>query len=218
MSQAGILRITSGSLPPDVPTTFVTDSGNAVPVANILNVLGGEGIDTSGAGNTVTISGEDATAGANAGLSNKGIASFDSASFSVTSGFVQLIGSGTNIASINVDAATAPGTDPVLPNGSGQVTITGAQVASGVIGANVIRTDSLAANTMTIEVQRSTSAASTTLASNGVCHFNSAQFSVDANGFVSAAGAVPIQFSGDTGTAIPAAGNINILGGKIYNW
>jgi hypothetical protein len=38
-----------------VPTTFVTDSGNAVPALNILNVLGGTGITTSGAGNTITI-------------------------------------------------------------------------------------------------------------------------------------------------------------------
>ena len=145
MSQAGILNISSGSLPPSVPTSFVTDAGVAIPVANILNVLGGEGIDTSGAGNTVTISGEDATAAATAGAANKGIASFDSASFTVTGGFVQLIGGGSAISSVNVDAATAPGTDPVVPTVGGQITITGGQVAPGTIGANVIRTNSLAA-------------------------------------------------------------------------
>jgi hypothetical protein len=35
--------------------TFVTDAGNAVPAAGILNVLGSHGINTAGAGNTVTI-------------------------------------------------------------------------------------------------------------------------------------------------------------------
>jgi hypothetical protein len=40
---------------PSIPTSFVTDSGTAIPAANILNVIGGTGINTSGAGNTVTI-------------------------------------------------------------------------------------------------------------------------------------------------------------------
>lgn len=53
---------TSGNLPPDVPTTFVEDIGNATPAANILNVLGEDtiadndnGIRTTGSGNTVTV-------------------------------------------------------------------------------------------------------------------------------------------------------------------
>lgn len=215
MSQAGLLNVSTSSLPPSVPTSFTTDSGVAVPVANNLNIVGGEGIDTSGAGATVTISGEDATAGINAGAANKGIASFDSAMFTVTAGFVQLAGGGIGLDAINVDAATAPGTDPVVPDGAGQVTITGAQVANGVVGTNVIRTDSLAANSLTIEVQRSTSSAGSVVANNGVSHFDSSKFTVDSNGFVSTSGTgIGQTITGDSGGALsPTSGNWNILGG-----
>lgn len=35
-----------GTVPPAIPTSFVTDDQTAIPVANILNVLGGSGIET----------------------------------------------------------------------------------------------------------------------------------------------------------------------------
>lgn len=40
---------------PQLPSGFHTDAGNAVPVAGILNILGGANIQTNGAGNTVGI-------------------------------------------------------------------------------------------------------------------------------------------------------------------
>ena len=56
MSQAGVIKIGDNILPPDVPLIFSTNSGNASASLNILNVIGGAGITTSGSGNQVTIS------------------------------------------------------------------------------------------------------------------------------------------------------------------
>jgi hypothetical protein len=46
MSQFFQGTINSGNLPPEVPTSFVTDDGTGIPAAHILNVLGGSGIET----------------------------------------------------------------------------------------------------------------------------------------------------------------------------
>ena len=54
MSQI-IKNLASGPVPPAVATSYVTDNGTAVPALNILNVIGGTGAITSGAGNTITI-------------------------------------------------------------------------------------------------------------------------------------------------------------------
>lgn len=49
---AGSIQIDAASA---VATSFVSDSGTATPSSNILNVLGGTAMDTSGSGNTLTI-------------------------------------------------------------------------------------------------------------------------------------------------------------------
>lgn len=54
MSQGGIISATGSN--PGIPSSFVEDVGVATPAANILNIVGGSGIQTTGAGNTVTIS------------------------------------------------------------------------------------------------------------------------------------------------------------------
>lgn len=188
MSQAGIIEFESAH--PNVPTSFVTNVGTAVPIANVLEILGTTvanhhiPVETTGTANIVTVVAQYAAATVATTTTDAGFASFNSAEFTVdANGWVSIAG-GAAIAKVAVDAHTAPGTNPVVPDGTGQITVTGGQVAAGTT-ANVIQTNSLAANTYTIQIQRSQAVAVSTAGDNGVSHFNSADFTVDGNGFVS---------------------------------
>ena len=186
ISQEGIVDILGTY--PQIPTDFIADVGTAVPIANQIELLG-EVIATGGipfqsvaSGNTVTYQVQYTSAVATTDSTAVGLASFNSSEFDVDAyGHVTLdvtVGK-TNL---QVDAFTLPGTNPVTPL-INVTTVTGAQVAAGTT-VNVIRTDSLAANTMTIEIQRSSAQAASTIGSNGVSHFSTAGFAVDVDGFV----------------------------------
>lgn len=173
-----------------IATSYVENSGTAIPAGGILNVLGISGITTTGSGNTIDIA-TDGTV-ATSYVENTGTAVPSGGVLNVVgSGGITTTGSGNTITinggavanSVGVDQSSPPGTNPVVGNGSGEIFVTGGQVAAGTT-THVIQTNSLAANTYTIQVQRSQAVASSTIGDNGVSHFNSAQFTVDANGFV----------------------------------
>lgn len=223
MSQAGEIDVIGTH--PEIPTEFVADVGTAVPIANTIEILGTTiaagsiPVHTVASGNTLTVQVQRTQEIVASDATKVGLAAFDSSVFDVDSnGFVTLSGS-VGSTNIDVDAHTAPGTDPVVPNAS-IITMTGAQVATGVIGTNVIRTNSIAANTVTIEIQRSTAVAATDITKNGVSHFNSTEFTVDGNGFVSLiGGGVAIDSIGtQTGTnpiAPTSAGLVTINGAVV---
>lgn len=125
---------------------------------------------------------------------------------------LDLAGGQEAIDSIAVDT----GTSPIVPNASGLVNINGTTVSAGT---NPVRTDGTASNTMAIEVQISQAIASADSTKIGLSNFDSAYFSVDADGFVSTSGTgLGETITGDTGGALsPTAGNWNILGSHGLN-
>jgi hypothetical protein len=223
MSQVSIIDIEGNH--PTIPTEFIADIGTAVPIANQLEILGAVvpagvvPVYTTGSGNTITTNVQISQAIAATDATKIGLSNFNSADFTVdANGFVSLISGSSAIDSVAVDSSTVPGTNPVLPTVTGLITVTGAQVASGTT-PNVIRTDSLAANTYTIEIQRSTAVGASSQSVNGVSHYNSAQFSVDSGGFVSLAGggqaidSIAVQ----TGTSpiVPTAAGLVTINGAV---
>lgn len=174
-----------GFSPPGTNPVLPDGTGTIDIVTRIIAASSTPIIIGSSVANQAEISVQASSISAASNATQNGVSHFDSHAFAVdANGFVQLLGGGTATEQFTVDASTAPGTNPVVPTAAGTIIVTGGQVAAGTT-ANVIQTNSLAANTYAVQIQRSKAVSTSTVADNGVCHFNSNQFSVDGNGFTS---------------------------------
>lgn len=134
---ANSLDITTAA---SVPDTFTTDSGNAIPALNVINVLGGTGMSTSGSGNTVTVTLTTPVTVANGGtgattltgvLTGNGTSAFTA---SAVTQYNVLVGAASNLITSIAPAATS-GTPLISQGASADPAFGTAVVAGGGTGA-----------------------------------------------------------------------------------
>lgn len=173
---AGVLRVQARKLPqtpPDSDYVVVKD----IPIPNQVDI-------------ELEVATPSAAPDVAGTIDDAGIVSPNSAQFTVGPfGLMSLKGGSGSTPAVStetVDAFTAPATTAtVVANASGDIRVRGASV---VAGTNPVRSNSHAASEFTVEVQTSQAIAATDATKIGLSNYNSAQFGVDANGFVSLVG------------------------------
>lgn len=200
-----------------IPNTITGNTGGALsPTSGNWNIVGNSSVSgtnpvqTTGSGSTLTVNVQKSQALAAADATKVGLCNFDSARFSCdVNGFVTLNGSGAG------ETITGQSGGALSPT-SGNWNISGSSTAAGT--SPVVTSGS--GSTLTVNVQKSQAIASTDATKVGLANFSSAQFSVDANGFVTLLGggqaidSIAVQ-TGTSPIAPTAAGLVTINGAVV---
>lgn len=186
-------------------TSPIVPSGGIITFNGATVAAGTNPVRTDGTGaNTMALQVQISQALAATDATKIGLCNFNSTHFTVdANGFVALSGTGPGL-TITGNAGGA------LSPTAGNWNILGASTAAGTSPV----TTSGAASTLTVNVQKSQAIASTDATKIGLAAFDSADFTVDANGFVSASTTGFLKtLTGNSGGAIaPVANNINTVG------
>lgn len=183
MSQAGALDVVGSH--PDVPTSFPTNSGTAIPVANVLEILGDGSIFTTGVSNVVTIE--------LVNLTNHNV----------------LVGAGTTTITKVAPSATAG--IPLVSNGAAaDPSFTTAVVAGGGTGSTSFTAFAPIAGGTTSTGQLQS--ADTGIATAGFVLTSTGNASLPTFQAVAATGAITTITGNSGGAETPSAGNFNIVG------
>lgn len=182
-------RLDTTTVPPTFPDTFVTDSGSAIPVAFIINMLGDaiQGITSSGIGNTVTFTIADAT------TSQKGVSE------------------------LATDAETIAGSDTtrtIVP--SSLTAKLGAQTSDGIAYGTgtttaVGWTSGLTDGQLVIGSTAGVPAAASLASADSTITITPGSNSIN----LATGDTVSTSFNGDSGMATPSGGAITIAGGTL---